>query len=201
MLKFYSSYAQFVFSLKRLQYVDLVTKRGTFQKLNLSVPTDAMLYVANEFEKTGHNKYSSTIYNEQGVRLYLSETMTKHGLCHTYNLALPDEIYNMDLVSFDFYHEYFKPDFGAENRAVIPRKSKEIVSYDVVIYTNPSYHERLINGIYGVNFMYIHDPYELTTSATNPIPLHRNNNCVINVEPNLMAVDESLHDMEPYEYD
>lgn len=186
------------FSVKRLQFVDLVTRHGTFAKLNLSVPVENVLHTANELEKAGYN-YESTISFTQEKFMFTTELLTEHGLCVSTNLALADDMFHMDKVSFDLYHEYSSLYYPTESFVTIPRTLFGNELFIMKIESKKGFNEGLVNGIFDANFVYFHDPYELPMTFLKPVSLSRTNRIDFTVEYKLLAVDESLHSMEPKE--
>lgn len=186
-------------SLQRLQIVDLITRHGTFERNNFSIPTDNFLNVANEFGKffgSLHTRQTSIRWIEKGA--VLSEVMTEHGLCYVFNLAMSEEIYNTNLVQADLFHEYF-----SDNRsdvAIVPRR----ISTDTVLYgyyqsTQDNYN-KIFNKIHDGQTIYIHDPYELVTVSSYAIKNNKHGSLYVLLEPKLYSIDESLMDLDPIEY-
>ncbi|KAL7014647.1 hypothetical protein ACKWTF_016044 [Chironomus riparius] len=92
-----------MFTLKRLQIIDLITKSGIFQRQNISIPTDDFLAIINTFSKhfDGIQLYRwHNIFNS-----YSSEIITDMGLCNTINIANLSDVLHTDVVSHDFHYQ------------------------------------------------------------------------------------------------
>ena len=152
------------FSVKRLQVVDLVTRHGTFERLNLKIPTDTFLYNFNEFRKFTKANHTSVNFNYFGLPTLLSEILTEHGFCYTFNLATYEELYNSELVAADFYHDYFSTIYDTPPAdGKFPRLISGVTSLVVFVRAPATYYDKIFNGLRDGHLIYIHDAYELPT--------------------------------------
>jgi hypothetical protein len=131
----------------------------------------------------------------------LSEILTEHGLCLTYNLAHSTDIYDHEAISADFYHEYFsissiKQQVSTEQ---VPRRIKANAELSFSIGAFQHFYDEIFNGRYDGHLFYIHDPYELPTTSSTKIYLQKDTYLKAFVEPQLNAVDESLESLEIHE--
>lgn len=144
--------------------------------------------------------YQSQSFTWQGSTK-VSQILTEHGLCFTFNLAAPEAMYDVDLVTFDLIHEYFYCHYGkgAKTFELMPRKINK--TGECVMFPNAPqwFYDRIMNGVYDAHFVYIHDPYELPTHSIQKYPLHFSSNMDLHVEPKLYAIDSSLDDLNPTE--
>ncbi|KAL7013324.1 hypothetical protein ACKWTF_015331 [Chironomus riparius] len=184
--------------LRRLQVVDLVTRQGTFNLKNISIPTDNFLYNFNEFSKFQVTIHSSVNIRSSAQDTAVSEILTEHGLCFTYNLAAVNDIYNVDAeLTADFFHDYFLITFKSPNlKETVPRKVKASALVSVSASAFPYFYDEIYNGRYDGHLIYIHSPYELPTESSNQIFLQKDTFLKAQVEPQLNVVDVSLEDLD-----
>lgn len=182
--------------MRRLQVVDLVTRQGTFSLKNISISTDNFLYYFNELAKFQITVHSSVNIRSSGLDTAISEVLTEHGLCFTYNLAKIEDIYHIDKISADFYHDYFLLTFGSPYALeTIPRKIKSNSGLSVSAGAFQYFYDNIFNGRYDGHLVYIHSPFELPTTSSNQIFLQKDTYLKTWVEPQLNVVDESLEDL------
>ncbi|CAG9811153.1 unnamed protein product [Chironomus riparius] len=193
--------------LKRLQVIDLVTNRGTFQKLNFLIPTDDFLDVINEFAK--EFIITSTSMNFEWIKelkLFGNEVITPWGLCFTFNMAHSRDMLNLNITSSDFHYQYtaaIAPDyekFVHQLSEPIPRKISTIKAgfFANIMPNYQDFEQAIEDDIDGYLFI-IHDPYELPSRNAKSLRaklLFRTN---VILGPLLNEIDESLHDYEPVE--
>lgn len=188
-------------SLKRLQVIDLVTNRGTFEKFApITIPADDFLDTINEFDKTTYQKFPMIGFKFNTITANVSETLTDLGLCTTFNMALLNNLLFIDKVSRDFHFQLFNLFSQKENSSRIPRRiasTKEgvFLRTEVDMKTN----EYVVNSEIKGFVMYIHDPYELPTSQSTRIALSSGYNYVIWLNPEYNSIDESLSSFNPIE--
>ena len=190
-----------------MQVIDLITNRGTFQKLNVSISTDDFLDVINEFAK--EFIITSTSMNFQWIKdlkLFGNEIITPWGLCFSFNMAHSRDLLNLNTTSSDFHYQYTAAKLSDYKKLVhqlsepIPRK---ISTMKAGLFVNllPNFEEFqqvIENNIDGYLFI-LHDPYELPSRNAKSFRakmLFRTN---VILRPLLHEIDESLNDYEPKE--
>jgi hypothetical protein len=132
-----------------------------------------------------------------GIDTIVSEIMTEHGLCLTFNLAKIEDVYDVDRISADFYHEYFAINIDPSYLVqIVPRKVKTNSGFSLSAAAFQNFYDEIFNSQYDGHLIYIHSPYELPTTLSNPIFLQKDIYLKGWMEPQLNVIDESLEDME-----
>ncbi|KAG5667483.1 hypothetical protein PVAND_015463 [Polypedilum vanderplanki] len=179
--------------LKQLQVIDLISQRGTFAFINFSIPTIDFLDVINEFDKAVGIDEIVNFQWRFSSSTAVSEILTEHGLCTTFNIALPNDLFDTNLISQDFQYAHITEIFkNSSFTEVIPRralKSSQDVYLDSFIENEMG--EAEVWNFIG-NFMYWHDPYELPTKFSQTKMLSYNKITNIWIEPQIMEIDESI---------
>ncbi|KAL7014646.1 hypothetical protein ACKWTF_016044 [Chironomus riparius] len=189
-----------MFTLKRLQIIDLITKSGIFQRQNISIPTDDFLAIINTFSKhfDGIQLYRwHNIFNS-----YSSEIITDMGLCNTINIANLSDVLHTDVVSHDFHyqltylshtdiHRNFTRPFRTSTSSAgldVLMDMESDYDVDVQYYSPPWISSLKIRGAY----LLIHDPYELP--STDSLIISANVDTMMNIwlNPELIKTDDLL---------
>lgn len=102
-----------------------------------------------------------------------------------------EEVYDTNLISADFFHQYFSIT-GNPLPEVVPIYATSSTKLEIFIITKEFYCEKIFNGIQDGYIVYVHDPYELPTKSSNHVNILKNGKIILNVEPILNAIDESL---------
>ncbi|KAG5679881.1 hypothetical protein PVAND_009418 [Polypedilum vanderplanki] len=183
--------------LKRLQVADIMTNRGILTKLNISASTDDFLDVLNEFRS---DFVVDFLWNQlKGTKF--SSILTEFGLCRTFNLTLPEDLFHKDLISDDFDHKYYST-FSREKtfdyKQIIPRRANSV---DDTVFFEAECFEILLTETFKFEgqILMIHNPYELPNIQTKSIIINVRDNSVVNVRliPEMFDIDESLYDDDP----
>jgi hypothetical protein len=189
-----------MFSLKRLQVIDLLTNRGTFASLNVSIPTVDFLDVINEFEKLIFN--GATMVNFYWLwskHTSFSEIITDHGLCSTFNIAFSTELLDTHFTTDDFHYQNIISNFESNVTEVIPRRSaRSAQNLRVDIFSDNITQSRIVSAFEGC-MMYWHNPYELPSRFSQKRLLSFAKFTDIWIEPQMIVIDESLESDEPEE--
>ncbi|KAG5668707.1 hypothetical protein PVAND_016636 [Polypedilum vanderplanki] len=189
--KYLSNKFHWIESLKRLQVVDLLSQRGTFAKINFSIPTDDFLDVINEFDKTYiFKEIYSFFWVTQGYT-GITEILTEFGLCTNFNIVLATELFNINLITKDFHyvHEYNKFSIRINYTEQIPRRvarGKQTFLLQAFSYKWDTIWE--FNG----HTLFLHNSYEIPTKFTLTKMINYKELTNIFIEPHIMAIDESI---------
>ena len=196
------------FSLKILQVFDLILNRGTFQKINLTIPADDFLNDINEIGKEFALELQRLIFLlGNHFQQYISEIITPWGLCHTFNMALNHDSLHLNSTSDDFhYHHIFLQEEYYRERLrpplIFPKQistssQKLWVGFD---YAGPLFViEYAQNDFDGYEVLF-HDPHELPSYHSKSLKFSINLRTNILIRPQLNTIDESLYEYEPVEY-
>lgn len=183
--------------------IDLISRRGTFAKLNFSIPTDDFLDIINEF--TIHASIDSPLIRI--VQTYsgpsiLSNILTETNLCKSYNMALSNEVFDTNLTSDDFNYQHYndrKGKYFKNLTIVVPQRSltsKVFLTTRTLTYNLQR--DMTISSTKG-GIIYFHDSYELPSKLIQSMVINDDQYIEIFVEPQMMEVDESFYDENPIE--
>lgn len=188
--------------LKRLQVIDLVENRGTFMKLNFTIPTDDFLDVINEFYKGIFEDFINFVflYNAQ---THASEIITVYGLCYTFNLALHNDLVNTNTTSNDFHHDLFAPGFYVSPPLPPEDYPEKDSSFPYGLKVELTISHKLAEMAYKKNFIgnyiFLHDPFELPSSSSTKFLLTPNRKVSIKIIPQINLIDDSITEYDPVE--
>lgn len=187
-----------IFSLKRLQAVDLIVNKGTFNKINFTIPANDILEVLNEFEK--EFKIQFAYFNWGSSEDLISEIITPYGLCITFNMAMADDFINLNLTSDDFHIKLFPSnDYQVNEPEYIPRKiSNSILGLYIVIYIETRFLEKTDIDRDDL-MMILHDPFELPFSSQSKFLLGSFLSSEFKIYPEFYTIDDSLINYSPAE--
>ena len=187
-----------IFSLKRLQVIDFITNRGSFHKLNFSVPTDDFLDVINEFSKEFDDFFKLVFYWIDDYQNRMSEIITQWGLCFTYNIAFSHDLLNINSTSNDFHYQNTirMVPFNKQSQPMedLPKRISTSnaglwVGFDKLNQKNDLH----VDGYLSL----LHNPYELPTKRSKFSEVNLKVQSRILIEPQMNSIDESLLDYEP----
>ena len=185
----------------------MITNRGTFQKINLTIPTDDFLDIINEFDKDFLIDYFAIVFKWiDEYQQYVSEIITPLGLCFTFNIAPSHELMDTNLTSDDFHYIYAHKEIqeGLWNHEKPPQAIKRISTSKSGLWIGFQakflLRDNLLgdDGLSGFQVL-IHDPFELPTTRSKMIKLNTDYETQINLIPQLNTIDESLFDYDPAE--
>lgn len=158
--------------------------------------------VINEFGKEFH-------YMVQAVNphwaietdIYLSEIITSHGLCFTFNIAQSEDVLLLNKTNQDFHFQLVSLDNNRNDRMDAPKVPRKTGTWSPSgfqqgISSFPSWYGYYIENDFDGFFYYIHDPYELPSSKTE-LKLHFGKNLMIFIDPLKYTIDDSIADFEP----
>jgi hypothetical protein len=198
-------------TLKRLQVIDFFEDRNVLSKLNLSVPTDDFLETVNIFAKIFYFTSTSISFNWiDEVLAYVSEIITKWGLCFTYNIALSHDIMYTNLTSDDFhYHVTLKSDVPKREQHpniydALPKElPQRITSSKVGLWVGFGLFKGEIEQVRNKTFqpytIILHDPYELPSPSSKTTHLNLEYQTLIVIDPQQNSIHESLVEYDPAE--
>ncbi|KAG5673243.1 hypothetical protein PVAND_003306 [Polypedilum vanderplanki] len=190
-------------ALKRLQVIDLISRRGSFAKINFSVPTDDFLDVINEFTMQASLESSLIAFSQtySGPSI-VSNIITQTNLCKNYNIALADDVFHTNITSNDFNFQHYndrRGKFYKNFTIVVPQRSLTSKIFLLVRILTYNLHREHSLGSTKGGLMYFHDPYEMPSKFTQSMMINENQYNEIFVEPQMMEVDESFYDENPLE--
>lgn len=184
-----------IFSLKRLQVIDLITNQEIFSKLNISVPNDDFLDVINEFGKEFNEYFSIVFYWLGEYQQYVSEVLTQWGLCFTFNIAFSHDLLDLNSTSSDFHylhtHREIQPKLWRHQHPPI-ESPKKLSTSNAGLWTGFSYYSNFYK-------IMLHNPFELPSSRSKMLAFNPTYKTKISLDPQLYSIDESLHDLSPAE--
>lgn len=196
----------FIFSLKRLQVIDMIYNFNIFNKHNISVPADDFLEVANQFQKQFINTskplhYSFRKWQEQ----FVSEILTPFGLCFTFNAAQSHDLLNIESTSSDFHYQLFELRYTKFRMSNIVRQVPETESREPGgLYM---FHEIRMDTFKPIiskdNIGYpvfLHDPFELPTQFSKIFLINSNEMNAISIDVQINDIDDSIVEYDPFEY-
>ncbi|KAG5668125.1 hypothetical protein PVAND_016078 [Polypedilum vanderplanki] len=188
--------------LKRLQVIDILTKRGILSQLNISIPTDDFLDVLSEFQRANIREILPLFHWSRDFHARYSIILTEFGLCRSFNLALPEDIFYIDSISDDFLHNYFTDsDYNGQknNTEIIPRKA-ENSDDSVNFWTGGKPRETEVFKFEGYMIFY-HDPYEMPKKNTKAVIINVQETHIMNLffTPEMVDIDQSLYDVDPFD--
>ncbi|KAL7031154.1 hypothetical protein ACKWTF_006916 [Chironomus riparius] len=183
----------------------MITDRGVFLKLNISVSADDFLNDINEYPKEfTADSYAIVINLVRKSQEYISEIITPWGLCFTYNIAFSNDLLDVNATSEDFHYEYSNKMFGNFDFDAPPTdfpyklstsKAGLWVGFKYSFFTSYKFLENDFDG-YVVSF---HNPYELPTKNSKIIKFNKQIQTMILIDPSISTTDESLMEYEPAE--
>lgn len=179
---------------------------GVFARTNLNSSMDNFLDVINEFDKAFVNKDPKIcpLFHDDKYPL-LSEVLTSHGLCFSFNIALAGSLFNLNLTSDDFHHQIFITCSGIGSRNNRGPESLNIPANDtsypngLTLAWNYYYIERDYRRNISGTYLYLHDPYEMPTSSSAKFIVNKNRDGYIKVLPKINMIDESIISYKPNE--
>lgn len=194
-------------TLKSIQVVDFITKRGVFAKLNYSVPTNDILDEFNEFFKEFSLRFDSLIfYLAQQNQEYVAEIITQWGLCFTYNIAFSHDLLYINKTSDDFHYIYGykmfdKYNLVREEPKFYPQKiSSSQAGLWVGFYEEKNRPLIVVSNDFHGYVVLFHDPYELPSRNSKILKFNTQIQTKVFINPQLNSIDESLLDYEPAQY-
>lgn len=198
----------YIFRLKRLQIVDIMTKRFTFSKINFSIPADDFLDVINEFNKDLEPDTALVFFWIDDQQEYITEIITPYGLCYTFHIAFSHDLLYVNSTSDDFHYQYTLRHVELpHNRNRPPKKfPKKISTSELGLWVGFGYYDDEIpylqqattNPLSG-HVVMVHNPFELPTwnSPVFKYSLKLQTRILIDLQKN--SIDESLYEYEPFE--
>jgi Amiloride-sensitive sodium channel len=214
-----------IFSLKRLQVADLVSRRGIFDRRNFSIPIDDFLDVINQFQKSidSSNVKLEAVWLNIFTVLF-AEIITEFGLCYTFNIANYSKLFSDPDISDDFHYHFNLlddkkyEDAGEDYPFKIASTTNGLSAkyefysldfFDSTVFvrtifllgnliqymTSVFFFNKENNGIK----VLIHDPFELPSRDSLHINADINLNVFLFVDPTLKSIDDSMIDLSPDE--
>lgn len=203
----YKAQLLIIFSLKKLQIFDLVLNRGTFSKINITIPTDDFLDIFNELYKEFTPDANNVMFLlSNNYEEYISEIITPWGLCHTYNMAFSFDMLNLDSTSDDFHYQHvFRRDHNAKiDRGHLELYPKKISTSYQGLWVGFGYlpwdfvEDYVQNDFYGYVVLF-HESFELPSFNSKVFKVNTNLRTNVVINPQLNSIDESLYEYEPAE--
>lgn len=197
------------FSLKSLQVVDLITDRGTFSKVNFSIPADDFLDDINQFLKEFTIEYTKVVFNLfHKSQEYIAEILTPWGLCFTYNIAFAKNVQNINRTSDDFHYVYANKIFNL--KPYVPAMPPKEEDFPVNISTSQNGlwvgfdsdkkdMISLLKNDFDGYVILLHSPFELPTRNSKIFKFDQKFQTRILINPRINSIDETLLDYEPAE--
>lgn len=194
-----------------MQVLDLVTDRGFFHKLNLSVPTDDFLDVINEFSKPFDDIYFSFSVGWPGESpTFVSEILTPFGLCLNFNLAFSHDVLHINTTSNDFNYQLFMLqreldylwDETPSRPELLPRRVLTSFQSGVTISAQVDMTKDVkdvISNDFNGHLFILHDPFELPTMSSKILKIHDDRPQEILIYPQMNSIDESIAGFDPVE--
>jgi hypothetical protein len=190
-------------TLKRLQVIDLLTNRGVFQALNISIDADDFLDVINEFDK--YQEKSNLVdlpWKFTWITLFdpkVSEILTEYGLCYSFNIATSDKMFKNDSVTSDLNYKLFN--FRGKSETLpIPRRTIHLTKG---FYFNARYSKDFLKNLINIQndgfILLIHDPYEYPSKHSSQMILNDGIRKKVFIDPKIYDIDDSLLEMSPKE--
>lgn len=195
------------FRLKRLQVIDILTKRGVFFAKNLQIPNDKFLDVLLELEKNFFQNLYSGLFWKGEDNVNLTEIMTELGFCYSFNIVKSSDLLNIQSTSNDFHYKFIDSSMSIkgvfEDEGEKKVLSSQLGLMGTTIWNTISKDWRPVDDI--ANFeidgilLLLHDPFELPSSNSIKIPVIANRSIQIWIEPEIHGVDESIVDFSSKE--
>lgn len=167
------------------------------------MPITDILDILNQFEKRSEFAINPVFSWILSPNEYRSETITEYGICFSFNIAMSQNVLDLNSTSDDFHYIPFAHFYRSKNTyeaAVIPRRTKAL-NEGLIIKTINSY--RGIKNVLNLNIdgalVLLHDPYELPSKYASQVPLNSYEALNMKIEPQFNTIDESLIDFDPIE--
>lgn len=197
-----------IFSLKRLQVLDVFSNRNIFNKQNLSIPSHDFLDVMNEFYKEFLDKSLVVFIWITQIEKYISEIITPWGLCYTFNIGFNHDVLNLNSTSDDFHYKHFhQPQNMKQFRMPAPKiLPKKMSTSRAGLWVGFTEEEKMLKEIkefsdyiFDGYLLLIHNPYELPSKRSEIIKYNPKFQAKVFINTKLNAIDESLFEYEPHE--
>lgn len=182
----------------------MITNQDVFSKLNFSIPTDDFLDVINEFDKEFLLSYEVLNYSFifDGTQ-YVSEIITQHGLCFSFNIAYSNDMFDYNFTSSDFHYNIFPMGFihnFLPEFPILPRKDS-LYPYGLKtgLYLNNNKTKNAVKRDYeGYDFI-LHDPFEMPSSSSSKYLFRSDTKVDIKVVAQINTIDDSIAHYHPNE--
>lgn len=196
-----------IYSLKRLQVIDLITNGGIFRKLNFSIPTSDFLDVINQFHKEfQHGFYAMTFFWIEEEQQYVSEILTPWGLCFSTNIAFSHDLLDFNITSSDFHYLNTIREINLKNwwHSSPPANLPLNISTSYAgLWVGFSRHMVVDRKISGYNFngfvTAFHNSFELPSRHSIILNFNPRLQTKVLINPQMNTIDESLIGYQPVE--
>lgn len=131
---------------------------------------------------------------------YISEIITQHGLCFTFNIAYSHDLLDINATSDDFHFQVFETGSG---RPYVPELPRNDSNYPFGLKIMSIIENELVKSsaktdTYGYQ-LYFHDPFELPSSFSVKYLAKINQMVDIKIVPQINLIDDSIADYDPAE--
>ena len=182
----------------------MITNRGVFAKLNISISNDDFLNIMNEFKKEFLD--SDLILNMMWIedeRQFVSEILTSEGLCLTFNIAFANDLLNLKNTSNDFHYQLINLRSDSKDLVLpqfLPRKIASSftglqIKFNVIAMFFTEIYEKNPHGF----LCFIHDPFELPSMNSKFITADVRQRTHITIAAELNTIEDSVENYKPGE--
>lgn len=178
----------------------MILNYGTFNKINFSISTDNFLEFLYEFETEIYNHNPSFFFGSNGKN-WRTDVVTAHGVCRTFNLALSNDLLNINETSDNFHYQHYD---NLNNYFTYPAELPGLPQSDSPFPygLNIQLAMDIDNESFTENYtytLYLHDPFEFPSSSSTKFILKTNTEIQIKIFAQIHEIDDSITDYDSKE--
>ena len=160
--------------------------------------------VINEFDKEFLISYEilQFAFIFDGAQ-YVSEIITPHGLCFSFNMAYSYDMFDYNSTSKDFHYQIFPVGFVHGLLPPTPELPRKDSPYpyglrNSLLITNNRNKNAIKRDFEGYDFI-LHDPFELSSSSSSKYLLKSDRKVEIRIVAQINTIDDSIAHYHPNE--